>query len=329
MEIMKKSERIRAALNFEEVDKVPFSLWYHIPQYDQDPIALAEEMVQLADLYNLDFIKMMPFGNYCAQDFGLSVDFFCTPTDPAFERKFGISCPEDWTRLEPLPAVYGTYGKTLQIAQYTAGLVKGRDLPFVQTIFSPLTIAKKLAGPRVFDDLRNSGKELHQALEAITETQISFVKANIDAGVSGFFFATQTASSDFITLEEHREFGEYYDRKVCDAFAGKTWFNIMHAHGTNVYFENLAAYPIEAVNYHDRWVGPALSEARTLTTKCLMGGINEKWLEKADYNDVPNHLKEAIEDGGRKGIIIAPGCCVELGTPKINLLAVSTAVNTL
>ena len=327
MNVMTKTERVKAALNLQETDKVPYSIWYHLPDFDQDPIALAEEQIRLAELYNLDFIKMMPFGNYPAQDYGLSVDFFCTPTKPAFERKFGIHSVEDWKMLEPFPACYGTYGKTLQIAQYLSKFLKNKDLPFIQTVFSPLTIAKKLAGPRVFDDMRSNPDALHQALDAITETQINFVKANIESGVSGFFFATQVATSDYVTSEEHMAFGEYYDRKVCDTFCNETWFNVMHAHGTNVYFETLCNYPVNAINWHDRWVGPSLAEARNITSKCLLGGINEKWLETADYADVPNHIKEAFETVDKKGIILTPGCCVELGTPKINLLTLSTAVN--
>ena len=329
MNVMTKSERMKEALACRETDKVPFSIWYHLPQYDQDPIALAEEQIRLADLYNLDFIKMMPFGNYVAQDFGLSVDFFCTPDKPAFERKFGISCIEDWKKLEPLPAVYGTYGKQLQLSQYTGKLLKGRDLPYVQTIFSPLTTAKKLAGMRVFDDMRADPAVLHQALAAITETTVNFVKANIDAGVAGFFFATQTATSNFVTKEEFKEFGEYYDLQVCEAFCSDTWLNIMHAHGDNVYFEELAAYPTNCINWHDRWAGPSLGEARKFTDKCRLGGINEKWLATADFNDIPAHLKEAVDEGGRNGLVITPGCVIGLSTPPINLITLATAVNTL
>ena len=117
MQTMTKRQRVMAAICGEEVDRVPLSMWYHLPQYDQDPIALAEEQIRLAKLYNLDLIKMMPFGNYVAQDYGLSVDFFCTKTQAAFERKFGIEDVEEWKRLEPLPATYGTYGKQLQLSQ--------------------------------------------------------------------------------------------------------------------------------------------------------------------------------------------------------------------
>ncbi len=328
MQTMTKRQRVMAAICGEEVDRVPLSMWYHLPQYDQDPIALAEEQIRLAKLYNLDLIKMMPFGNYVAQDYGLSVDFFCTKTQAAFERKFGIEDVEEWKRLEPLPATYGTYGKQLQLSQQMTKRLK-EDIPFVQTIFTPLTVAKKLAGPRVFEDMRSHPDYLHQALEAITQTTINFVKANIEAGVSGFFLATQCATSDYVTREEHAQFGEAYDRKVIDAFAGVTPINILHIHGPNTYFEDLVNYPVNCINWHDRWVEPDMARARGLTDKCLMGGINEKWLEHAKYEDVAEHLRQAVQAAGRRKLILAPGCCVEMDTPEVNLLAASVAAQSL
>lgn len=328
MQTMTKRERVLAAIQGEEVDQIPLSMWYHMPQYDQDPIALAEEQIRLARMYNLDFIKMMPFGNYVAQDYGLSVDFFCTKTQAAFERKFGINDIEDWKHLDPLPATYGTYGKQLQLSQQMCRRLK-EDIPYVQTIFTPLTVAKKLAGPRVFEDMRSHPDYLHQALEVITETTVNFVKANIEAGVSGFFLATQCATRDYITLEEHAEFGEKYDLKVIDSFAHATPINILHIHGPNTYFQELTRYPVNCINWHDRWVEPGMAEARKMTDKCLLGGINEKWLEHAAHEDVFDHLEQAVAAAGRTGLMLTPGCCIEMTTPEVNLLAASVAAHSL
>lgn len=329
MQRMTKEERIKAAIVRKETDRIPFSVWYHLPAVDQDPIAAAEMQLQLARSYDVDFIKLMPFGNYVAQDYGLSVEFYCTETRPALERKYGIASIDDWANIEPLPAYYGTYGKQVQLSQKINKMMKKGEIPFVQTIFSPLTTAKKLAGPRVFEDLRSHPKLIRQALEAITQTTINFVKANIEAGVSGFFFATQCATSDFLTEQEFDEFGAKYDLKVIESYVDTTFLNILHIHGENTYFKKLAAYPCNCINWHDRLVYPDMGEARKLTDKCLMGGINEKWFENAAPEEIGVHVKEAVDSAGRKGLIITPGCCAELGTPKINYYAVRTAIEML
>ena len=42
---MTRQERIKAALQGQEVDRVPCSVWMHLSDVDQDPVSLAEEMV--------------------------------------------------------------------------------------------------------------------------------------------------------------------------------------------------------------------------------------------------------------------------------------------
>ena len=40
--VMTKKERIQAAIRGEEVDRVPYSLWTHLPMIDLDPVSNAE-----------------------------------------------------------------------------------------------------------------------------------------------------------------------------------------------------------------------------------------------------------------------------------------------
>ena len=56
---MYRKERVRAALAGKEVDRVPVAAWMHLSAFDQDPISLAEEEVDLTEKYDFDYIKMM------------------------------------------------------------------------------------------------------------------------------------------------------------------------------------------------------------------------------------------------------------------------------
>lgn len=198
---MTQKERIQAALARKEVDRVPFGMWYHLPHVDQDPVALAETQIQMVDEFDLDFIKMMPFGNYQACDYGLSCTYYCTPTQAVFERKFAIDDVQKWGDIKELPGCFGNHGKVLMSAYQIARQQKmqGLEIPFVQTIFSPLTIARKLAGDRIFQDMKTHPELFHHALEEITKTSINFVKENVGVGVSGFFFASQCSTFDLMT----------------------------------------------------------------------------------------------------------------------------------
>lgn len=335
---MNKTERIQAALKGQEVDKIPLNLWMHFSAVDQDPRSLAEAQVAFAQKYDFDFIKLMPFGLYGVQDYGVKVKIFNRVNFPPIVDDYGIHNIWDWDRIEPLPAIYGSYGKQLQAARYTIQLAK-RQLPIIQTIFSPLTTARKLAGDRILLDMKEDPRLFRQALQALTETTINFVKANIEAGVDGFFFATQCANHDFLTEAEYREFGEYFDRQVIAAYQKETYFNVAHLHGDNGMFELIADYPVNCINWHDRWSHPTLEEARKLTDKCLLGGIREapyynengekirdSILVSGSVAEVEQHVQQAIVAAGETGFILGPGCVADQDLPEKNLYALCRAV---
>ncbi|MCG8640297.1 MAG: hypothetical protein MI862_11190 [Desulfobacterales bacterium] len=323
---MKKDERIRAALDFQEVDRIPLSIWLHYPHMDQDPRSLAETQVNVLRKYDYDFIKLMPFGLYSVQDWGCKIKISGSPHDPHVVDDYGIKDIKDWQMLEELPAIYGTWGKQLQLAQYVDRLLNG-DTPFIQTVFSPLTTARKLAGDRIFKDIKHHPGIVHDALDVITTTTINFVKANIDAGVSGFFFATQCATYDLMTDETYEEFGQKYDLRVFSHFQHQTYFNVLHIHGRNTMFEKLISYPANCLNWHDRWSPPSLGEARRLTNKCLLGGIHERNILVSETPEaVQAHVEEAVLDAGKRGFILGPGCVADPATPKINYFAARLAL---
>ncbi len=335
---MNKIERIKAALNSKEVDRIPANIWMHLSAADQDPRTLAELQVEFADKYDFDFIKLMPFGLYGVQDYGAKVKIFNQVNKPPIIEDFGIHKVEDWVHLEVLPAYYGTYGKQVQLAQYVGKLSKG-EIPFIQTIFSPLTNARKLAGDRILIDMKENPDLLKQALQVITDTTINFVKANIEAGVHGFFFATQCANYDFISEEDYKEFGEFFDLQVIHAYKDITYFNVAHIHGEKGMFELIEKYPVNCLNWHDRWVSPTLAEARKITDKCLLGGVREvpyynqtgkiereSLLVSGSVAEVENHIYEAIEQVDGKGLIIGPGCVADQYSVDRNLYAIRRAV---
>ncbi len=324
---MEKMERVQAALAGKSVDRPPVSVWMHYPDVDQDALALAHTQVAFQQKYDLDFIKLMPFGLYSAQDWGCRVQFFCDRTRPPIVLKNGIANSQEWKNVQPLPAHFGNWGQQLQLADYTVQLTQGK-IPVIQTIFSPLTTAYKLAGDRIFRDMKESPDWVHQALQAIARTTMDSVIENSQRGISGIFFATQCATVDLMTPEGYSEFGRPYDLEVLEAAnqAG-LWFNLLHIHGNNIMFSELADYPVQALNWHDRQVWPSLQEARGLCQQCLIGGIHEKGaISYGQPEEVMKEIGSAISAMGTNKLMIAPGCVTEPYPPEANLFAARLAV---
>ena len=329
---MTHRERVMAATKKQDVDRVPYCFWCHLPHKDQDAIAIAEEMVDRAVRWDLDFVKLAPYGNYSATDYGLSCDYFCTEDKPVKERKFRELTPAEWASLPVFEATYATYGKTLQIAIETKKELerRGLDLPVVQTIFTPLTTAAKLRGPAVWEDLKTCPDEVKAGLEAIANTMINFVNANIDAGVDGFFYASQACRERHLTREGHAEFAEPYDLMVANAYNGRTWLNMVHIHGNDTYFDIMANYPCEVVNWHDRRAGPSMEEARKISDKCFLGGVNEGGtgiepvLGNKDVTPemLKEHVREVFRAAGTRGLIVGPGCNAPWWTPDEHYAAI-------
>jgi len=324
-----KYERVQHALQGCIVDRVPVSVWMHYPSVDQDARMLAEKQVEYQKRYDLDFIKLMPFGLYSAQDWGCRVRFFCDDVHPPVVERHGIDHVEDWASVEVLPPTFGNWGQQLQLTRYVYKLV-GRDVPFVQTIFSPLTTAYKLAGDRIFSDIKTHPKLVHHALEAITETTRQSIIANIQAGASGIFFATQCANYDMMTEIEYAEFGSRYDiPSIEEANRCGAWFNILHMHGNQVMFDDLASYPVQALNWHDRQIMPDLISARKRTDKCLIGGLNEKGaISIGTPDEVTQEVWDTINESGSSKLMIGPGCVAYPDTPGENVYAARLAVET-
>lgn len=334
---MTREERIRAALAGEEVDRVPCGVWMHLSEVDQDPKSLAEEMAANNEEFDFDFIKMMPFGAYTTQDWGAKIKIYCDKYKEPVILEPGIKELSDYAEIEPLAATHGTWGKSLAVAKHLSKCI-AKDTPFIQTIFSPATTLKKLTSNRLIQDMVEHPEEVHKALRAITDTTINFVEANIKAGVSGFFFATQTATYDFMTDLLYAEFCKPYDLEVINSYKDKTWFNVIHIHGSNIMYDTVSKYPCNCINWHDRDTKPDMKTARETVGKTFLGGIQEvptiingvlsyeSILERSTPQEIIEHVHQAMDMVGGKGLIIGPGCVCDPRASKENLHAVRKAV---
>jgi uroporphyrinogen decarboxylase len=200
---------------------------------------------------------------------------------------------------------------------------------FIQTIFSPLSIAKYLVGnnPEV---VRRSIAANPDALEAglaiIAETFRTYVQATLEAGASGIFFATTGwASAGALGEEEYKRFGREYDLRVLDVSGGAP-FNVLHNCGERIYFDQLSDYPVHAISWAATLPGnPPLAEGKERATKAVMGGVNEKMLPDDAPAKVADEVRTAIESTAGRRVLVAPGCSIPPRTPEVNLRAAQEA----
>jgi len=323
---MTKEERLMAAIRGEPVDRPPVALWRHFPGDDQRPEDLAAATVAFQRRYDFDFVKVTPASSFCVRDWGAQ-DRWVGNMEGTRDYTFTpIQAPDDWHALCPLDPARGALGMQLQCLRFIGDELAG-EVPFIQTIFSPLAQAKNLVGrDQLPMHLRRYPDAVRAGLEVITETAVRFVEAARETGIAGVFYAVQHAQYGLLSEEEQAAFGRPYDLRVLEA-AGGLWLNVLHLHGTDVMFDLLADYPVQVINWHDRETWPTLAEAQRRFSGAVCGGLL-RWdvIVRSTPDQVREQATEAIAQTGGRRFILGTGCVTPIVAPTSNLHAAREAV---
>lgn len=322
---MTKSDRVKAAIRGEAVDRPPVALWRHFPGDDQRPEDLARATVAFQRCYDFDFVKVTPASSFCLRDWGSQDRWAGTMEGTRDYTVYPVQSVEDWRRLRPLDPDEGALGEQLRCLRLIADdLAK---VPFIQTIFNPLSQAKNLVGPALLPThLRRDPDAVHAGLEVITETTERFIVAACEMGIAGVFFAIQHAQYGLLSEEEYSVFGRPYDLRLLEAADG-LWLNVLHLHGTDIMFDLLADYPVQVMNWHDRETWPTLAEGKEHFGGAVCGGL-QRWdvIVRGTPAQVREQAVDAITQTDGKRFILGTGCVTPIVAPTSNIHAARAAV---
>jgi uroporphyrinogen decarboxylase len=317
-------DRLLAALRGEVADRPPVSLWRHFPDEDQTASALAAATARWQREFPGDFVKFMPPGDYPTIDWGLRSVFAGAlggTRQPIFHP---VTQRDDWERLPGLDVREGFNGEMLAAVGLTRRALPG-DVPLLQTVFSPLTVAAKLSNGAVTAHLRDAPGVVHAGLRRIGEVTRAFALASLAAGADGLFFATQLAERSLLGDEEYREFGVPYDLQVLAGLPAATPL-LLHFHGPTPMLELAGRYPAGALSWHDRRFGPSLREIRREQGRPVSGGIDEERIATASVAEITAEAAHAARLGADGGVVVTPGCVIPVATPPENIRAALRAV---
>jgi uroporphyrinogen decarboxylase len=330
MRSMSKWDRVLAALEKAEVDRVPISLWKHYHLQDRAPGQLAEVTLALHRQFDTDLIKLTPSGLYPIQDWGATIQFGRDDDFLPLAVRPVIASAKEWATLPRLEVHKGALRRELETIHHVATGLDG-SAPFMMTLFSPLNIAYKLcgdkvSGQRLIDDLRESPRLVHAGLTIIRDVVIDYAAACLEAGAPGFFFATQMATTDLMTRQEFQEFGIPYDLAVLESFVTRSRVTMLHVCKQNLMFDLVTGYPVHVINWAARTSGTTLSDGRRLTQKALAGGLSLETLQHGTEQEVQAEVWATLAEAGSRGLILAPDCVIPGPSPDANLAAARRAV---
>jgi uroporphyrinogen decarboxylase len=298
---MTAGERVHAALRGEHVDRVPFCFWHHFREEAQG----SGERLAAATLdffynkFHLDIVKIMPDLPYPV------------PATPLTEAA-------QWRDLPRLGLDTPIFQEQL-ICIRTLRAQLGPDYPLIVTQFSPVTHLLRHMGmgwSQAMAEARRDPDSFTQGLSIIAANLRDLMRAEIDAGASGVFYSCMAATSADFTREEYMRLGRPADLQALEGVQAG-WLNVIHIHADpsqtedEIHFDLFTDYPVQVLSWSDRLTGPSLSEALTMTDKCLMGGLSERGpLVYGGETELDNEIMGAVTQTKGRRLILANGCSI-------------------
>ncbi|MBV9614087.1 MAG: hypothetical protein JO031_01370 [Ktedonobacteraceae bacterium] len=294
---MTAAERVRAAVEGKHVDRVPLCFWHHFKPEGSGERLATYTLEFFRQKFDLDIVKIMPDLPYPP------------PATSVTEAAHLLSLP----RLNIDTPMF----REQLVCIRTLRTELGNDYPLLLTLFSPLTYVMRFLGrSHAVAEIRKSPEVVEQALATITANLRTLMSAAIEAGASGIFFSCMGATSADFTRDEYLRFGCPSDRAALEGASGG-WLNTVHVHADpqqtddQIYFELFSDYPVSVISWSDRLTGPTLSEALTLTDKCLMGGLDERGpLTHGSEEELRNEILSSVSQTKGHRLILANGCSV-------------------
>ncbi|MFQ5398772.1 MAG: uroporphyrinogen decarboxylase family protein [Anaerolineae bacterium] len=320
-----KRKRLEAAIAGERCDRAPVALWRHWPGDDQNAAELAASHLKWQQDYDWDLLKVSPSSSYAVQDWGVRDRWVGALEGTREYTHRSIQTPGDWEGLKPLDPSQGMLATQIE-ALRLVGRGVGETVPFIATIFSPLAQAKNLAGEEVMlAHMRSHPQAFRRGLETITESTLRYIEAAKTTGISGVFYALQHARYPLLNPEEFRTFGRPYDLRILEAVSD-LWLNMVHIHSTDIMFDEVADYPVQLINWHDRETGVSLTEGLKRIKGAASGGVSRWSLHQDSPEQALTEARDALEQTGGRRFLLGTGCVAMITTPAGNIRALREAV---
>ena len=319
-----KRRRLEAAIAGEAADRLPVALWRHWPGDDQDAAALAAAHLKWQADYDWDILKVGPASSYSVVDWGVADRWVGHIEGTRETTRYPVTQPGDWEALRAADPGQGMLARQIEALRLVGEGLHG-ETPFIATVFSPLSMAKHLAGNEVaLSHMRQAPPAFHRGLETLTESIIRFIDAARATGIAGIYYAVQHAAYPLLSRDEFQIFGRPYDRRVLES-AGDLWCNMVHLHGQRVMFDLVADYPAALLNWHDREAGISLRDGLQQFPGAASGGVSQWTLHREGPEGMLAEVADAREQTGGRRLVLGTGCVIMTTTPLRNIRALREA----
>jgi uroporphyrinogen decarboxylase len=294
---MNKIQRVDNVLEKKRVDRPPVSLWYHFGIQHAGGEQFARTTLEYFNTYDFDFLKVM-------NDY-----FYQAP-----EGLEAVKTKEDLKRLTRFDVENSDWKEQFKALEIIAKALDAKAY-FIDTVFDPWqSLKRNMAGENIKSLMTEEPEAVLEALDVVTENLIAYCKKSLGIGSAGIFMSVP-AASEIVTRDEFLTFVKPFAMKVFESITGLGKMNTAHIHGENLFFDDVLDFPVDIFNWWDRGPGgPSLEYVKQRFDGCVMGGIDQTIVCRNTRMFLKNHVREAIEMGGRKRFFLANGCSIATWT---------------
>src|SRR5258708_4652625 len=259
---LSRKERVDRALHGKDVDRTPFTFWHHFGLKTTE-----EHVKETLDFHareRTDLVKVMSEFPYPK------------PQGPWYELKVDDN---------PFPS------QIRALEQIRAGL--NGDAYFIETIFNPWNVAEKLSSKEDLNRLKSENpKQLLDALDVITQSEIHHAKRSLAAGASGILLSVANANSKELSLEDYKKFSAPFDRRILAAIASAP-LNVLHLHVEAPYLDAFREFPAPILNYSRTVSGIPIETVRSRFKQAIAGGLDEVRFRELDRSGLQEQWNSA------------------------------------
>lgn len=288
---MTAKERVDRVLRGEDVDRPPFTFWYHFLDEKFPGEQHAATTLAFHRKFHTDLVKVM--------------------SDYPYPKPKG-----NWWELK---AEENPFPRQIRALELIRDGLKGQNY-FVETIFNPWNVAEKLSSPKEVLRLKaEKPQALLDALAVIAKSEASHARRAIQAGAAGVFLAVANAQDGILSRADYGKFSAPFDRMVLEAAAGAP-LNLLHLHGDKTYLDLFwKGWPAAGINYDNFGTGLSVAQARKNYAGLLMTGIDHVHYRTLSEAQLKQQASAARQAAGKKFLLV-PGCSVPNETTDAEMM---------
>ena len=148
------------------------------------------------------------------------------------------------------------------------------DAYMIETVFNPFNVAQKLSSKdEVLRLMKENPQALLDALDVITQSEISHAKRAFATGAAGVLYSVANANAKELSPADYEKFSRPFDGRFMDAVSGAR-LNFLHLHVEPAYLKQFRDFQGPVFNYSMHVSGiPIADVRREFPSMIIAGGV--------------------------------------------------------